>query len=651
MCKHLVGSLFGLNIFFLCSNSYAQSVLPEVAVEDSTAHRRTFLSAASPLQQFSSADMQALGIKSVAEALRLANGVTVKDYGGLGGMKTVSVRNLGAEHTGVLYDGVPVSNCQAGQIDISRFSTDNIDAIRMGIGAPTEMLTPASAEPFSGNLYLSTPNDVKTSDLKLSYGNWNTINTSARFSRGIINSFINYSHTDGDYPFTLTNGTLKTRERRNNGRTDAVNGEVNVRHTFASESNHPSHLSAKVYYYYSDRQLPGGIVYYNNEAHERLWDENCFAQAKYDAELGSQWNVQVLAKYNHSWNKYFDGNQIDDSGITMHTYRYRQDETFLSMGVNYRAARTNDRLQMAVVVDELWNTLRNNIPEVGHKYRTTTYSTFRIRYHEHWITANASLSYTFLNESRNQKRFTPSVSMSVKPWGEQQLYFRASWRQAFRLPSFNDLYYYRLGNRDLRPERTNETNIGVTYSGKWLGGQISVTADAYHNRVKDLIVAFPTTFAWKMYNYGKVDIRGLNVMAEYSQKSVMVNVGYNLNDARNITTSSNSRYSRQVPYTARHSGNASVIWQNRIVNVGYALQWMGKRYSSLMHEKQYRLPSFDDHNLTLTKILMVGKRQYEVSLMCKNLLDRQYEIIQFYPMPGRSFFVSVKMIQFGEKKK
>ena len=118
MCKHLVGSLFGLNIFFLCSNSYAQSVLPEVAVEDSTAHRRTFLSAASPLQQFSSGDMQALGIKSVAEALRLANGVTVKDYGGLGGMKTVSVRNLGAEHTGVLYDGVPVTGiCVDGRND------------------------------------------------------------------------------------------------------------------------------------------------------------------------------------------------------------------------------------------------------------------------------------------------------------------------------------------------------------------------------------------------------------------------------------------------------------------------------------------------------------------------------------------------------
>ena len=643
MCKHLVGSLFGLYSIFLCSNSYAQSVLPEVAVEDSAAFRRALISSASPLLHFSSANIRDLGLKSGAEALRLANGVTVKDYGGLGGMKTVSVRNLGAEHTGVLYDGVPVSNCQAGQIDISRFSTDNINAIRMGIGAPTEMLTPASAEPFSGNLYLTTPNDDKASELELSYGNWNTINTSARFSKRIINSFVNYSHTDGDYPFTLTNGTLKTHERRNNGRTDAVNGEINASRDFATESNHRSHLSAKLYYYYSDRQLPGGVIYYNNEAHERLWDENCFVQAKYELQLGRQWEMQFIGKYNHSWNKYFDGNQIDDGEITMHTYRYRQDETFLSVGVNYRAARTNDRLQMAVVVDETWNTLRNNIPEVGRKYRTTTYSTLRIRYHEHWFTANASLSYTFLNETRNQKRFTPSVSMSVKPWNERQIFVRASWRQAFRLPSFNDLYYYRLGNRDLRPERTNETNIGLTYSGHLPAGQLSLTADAYLNRVHDLIVAFPTTFAWKMYNYGKVDIKGLNVMAEYRQKSVMVNVGYNLNDARNITASSTSRYSRQVPYTARHSGNASVIWQNRLVNVGYALQWMGKRYSSLMHERQYRLPSFDDHSLTLTKIFMVSKRHCEVSLMCKNILDRQYEIIQFYPMPGRSFFLSVKM--------
>ena len=56
-------------------------------------------------------------------------GANVKDYGGIGGLKTVSVRNIGAAHTAVSYDGVVVSNSQAGQIDIGRFSLDNVSTL------------------------------------------------------------------------------------------------------------------------------------------------------------------------------------------------------------------------------------------------------------------------------------------------------------------------------------------------------------------------------------------------------------------------------------------------------------------------------------------------------------------------------------------
>lgn len=36
---------------------------------------------------------------------------------------------------------------------------------------------------------------------------------------------------------------------------------------------------------------------------------------------------------------------------------------------------------------------------------------------------------------------------------------------------------------------------------------LSVTVDGYYNDVTDKIVAFPTTYAWKMANYGKFMLR------------------------------------------------------------------------------------------------------------------------------------------------
>lgn len=621
MRASFVGSFFGLYIL-LSSNSYAQTVLPEVSVKDSAAYRRNSLTTTTPLFEIGNAELQNYGITGVAEALRLANGINVKDYGGLGGMKTVSIRNLGAEHTGVMYDGVPVSNCQAGQIDISRFSTDNLSSIRIGIGAPTEMLMPASMEPYSGTLVLNTNNG--DSWAKVSYGSWNTLSTSSNMNYKAFNSFIAYNHTDGGYPFILTNGQEKTKEHRNNGRVDAINGEINYGWSSSNQD-----LDIKTYYYYSDRQLPGGVIYYNNEAHERLWDENSFTQIRYKVNIGNQWDFQTIAKYNHSWNKYFDGSQIDDGGITMHTYKYRQDESFASLGVTYRVAQTNDNLQFSAVVDELWNTLRTNIPEFTHKYRTTTYGTIRARYHNSWITANASLLYTYLNEKVNRKKLTPNLSANVKPLANEDLYIRLSWRKAFRLPTFNDMYYYRLGNHNLKPERTDEWNVGLTYSHNLFGGNLSLTTDAFYNNVYDLIIAVPTTFAWKMYNYGNAKIKGVSISADYRWGNILLNAGYNYTDSKII-------------YTAKHSGNASLIYKNNWANIGYSMQWMGERYSSSMREKRYRLKNFNDQNITLSHSFNIGNNSLDVSLLCKNLFNSQYDIIQFYPMPGRQFSITIK---------
>ena len=39
---------------------------------------------------------------------------------------------------------------------------------------------------------------------------------------------------------------------------------------------------------------------------------------------------------------------------------------------------------------------------------------------------------------------------------------------------------------------------------------ISVTLDGYYNDVTDKIVAFPTTYVWKMVNFGRVEIKGVD---------------------------------------------------------------------------------------------------------------------------------------------
>ena len=105
--------------------------------------RRHTLTAPAPYHTMDRRDMQVMGVTDMADALHRLPGITLRDYGGAGGMKTVSVRGFGAKHTGVSYDGVMLSDCQSGEIDLSRYSLDNVSHLSLTVGDNDDIFIPA----------------------------------------------------------------------------------------------------------------------------------------------------------------------------------------------------------------------------------------------------------------------------------------------------------------------------------------------------------------------------------------------------------------------------------------------------------------------------------------------------------------------------
>ena len=89
---------------------------------------------------------------------------------------------------------------------------------------------------------------------------------------------------------------------------------------------------------------------------------------------------------------------------------------------------------------------------------------------------------------------------------------RASYKDIFRVPTFNDLYYLLIGTA-VRPEKTRQWNVGTTWAGRMgrVADYVSLSVDGYYNEVDDKIVAVPTMFVWKMSNVGKVETYGVDV--------------------------------------------------------------------------------------------------------------------------------------------
>lgn len=84
-----------------------------------------------PVQVLSGETLKKLSVHSVADAVRYFSGVQVKDYGGIGGLKTVNIRSMGSHHVGVFYDGIELGNAQNGVVDLGRFLLDNMEAVTL----------------------------------------------------------------------------------------------------------------------------------------------------------------------------------------------------------------------------------------------------------------------------------------------------------------------------------------------------------------------------------------------------------------------------------------------------------------------------------------------------------------------------------------
>lgn len=71
-----------------------------------SAYTQVEAAASSPVQRLTNEELRRSGSVYLSEVVRTLSGVSIKDYGGIGGLKTVSIRNFGSAHTMITYDGV-----------------------------------------------------------------------------------------------------------------------------------------------------------------------------------------------------------------------------------------------------------------------------------------------------------------------------------------------------------------------------------------------------------------------------------------------------------------------------------------------------------------------------------------------------------------
>ena len=620
-----------------------------------------------PLQILNSKSIEGLNVLQVSDAVKYFSGVTVKDYGGIGGLKTISVRSLGANHTGVSYDGITLTDCQTGQIDLGRFSLDNVDMISLNSGQSDNIFQPARlfASASVLNIRTLTPeftnNKYINGKISMKAGSFGLLNPSM-WLEGKISSKIAASlsgewlSANGKYPYVLNYGQSAkdstSKETRQN--TDVHNFRLEGA-LYATFSDKESGY-IKSYFYQSERGLPGSTILYNNESSskQRIWDHTFFTQAHYEKEFSRYWVFQANAKYNSGYTHYLDPTYLNTEGKLESIYR--QTEYYGSASALYRVL---DNLSFSASTDGAITTLTSDTSSFATPVRYSWLTAVAGKYVTNRVLATASVLSTIVHETvkngnpaADHQQLSPTFSLSVKPFTNQDFRVRLFYKNIFRLPSFNDLYYSEVGNRDLKPERTNQYNLGVTYNlsiSTWMP-LLKITIDGYHNNVKDKIVAYPNkdTFSWTILNYGKVVIDGLDLTAEttlqpYKEIGILLGSNYTYQRAINVTDPTDGVYNNQLPYTPRISGSGKAGVITPWINISYSLLWSGHRYAVNQNYIENRLPAYYDHSISISRDVQLKNRLIHLNLEVLNLMDTNYAIVKWFPMPGRSYRATISL--------
>ena len=655
------------NVFILNAQTPSDStVLHRLDEVEIKASRPSSFLSTSPVQTLQANDWIKMNALQVSDAAKYFSGIQIKDYGGMGGLKTISIRSLGANYSGISYDGIIVYDYQTGQSDLSRFSLGNVQNLTLSIGEDDRIFETARHRASAGTLSIVTSafspeNKKKEIKAALNSGSFGLFSPSVSVTTPlnktlILNVFGEYMHSLGNYPYkqpSNTNPDSISTKRRINSDVTYYTLETNLSGKF----NNGGKLGFKTNYYRSNRGYPGSAIYYNPYSGERSKDQTIFSQMNYTQKINRLFDYQVNAKFNYSYIDYTNKNNNYADGF-LETFYYQR-EYYLNTTWLYTLS---DKLSFSWANDGSYGNFSSSASNCPFPARITWLSALSGKYELPRFTLTGSLLNNFTEDrkeiddsKKSSVHLSPYLGFSAKPWKTLPVRFRGYYKNTYRFPTFGDMYLSpapAAQNINLKPESANQYNLGATFATSFSNRIpfLSFSADAYHNLIKNKIIALPRSsmFIWSVQNYGEVDIKGVDVnlktQFQWNDKlTCSLSGAYTYQQVLDKTDKTTQMYNQQLPYTPHHTTSGTIQIETPYVDLNYTLLYCGKRYYERINRPEYQMNSYADQSISLQKNIRWKDYQFLLSAECLNFLDESYEVVRSYPMPGRSFRIKLIM--------
>ena len=605
------------------------------------------------------------GVVSVADVLEEGAGVDVKRYGGLGAYSTASIRASSPAQVEICMDGVPLRSPQWGVVNLSDLPLSSVERVEVyrsgapiglgvaGIGGVINLVTRPAGEDLLGCSVSTGSHGTLGADI-LKAGRLRSV--------GYLASF-HHLRSEGDFTYVDHHGTPETTDddafvtRENN---QFQQSGLFLRIAPPSFRGWRFDLSDDLFV--KESGIPGIENVHIKSAHFDVLRNMLRGSLDSPLLVGSALELRAMGFHQHQRDRFY--NPDDEVGLS----RSDTDNRSTAAGVNLLGTLHWYRGRQVV---RLFSELRHEryIPEdmnpnigVGftRKRRVTTLNAedrvllwgeslaLVVGYHYQEAVDNYAGPVPFgappapLDEPHWSVAHGPSFGLRWSP--EPALVVKANRARYGRFPTMLELFGangYVVGNAELRPEEGTTTDVGVVLRAERPGVVSYVLEAAVFLSERDDLITFlqNSQKSVKAFNLESARVAGLELSARCAwERGLELSVSYTREDARN-TGPSPIYHGKRIPYVPQ---------DKLFVRTALATGRITFRYDYHFESDTYRDRANLSENMSPARHLHgVGARvelteSLALDAHVQNVFDAAVADVDGYPLPGRTFYVTLK---------
>jgi iron complex outermembrane receptor protein len=611
-------------------------------------------------------------IEDIASILSRTIGVRVKQYGGLGGYATMSIRGSSSSQVQFYLDGVPISDAYTGTTDLSNLALGDIKRIEVFRGSSPVGFGSSS---IGGTVNL-VPRDfgdrddlgaIPSVETRASAGSFGTENyhltLDSQIGRLMLRCHGGYLGSGGDFRFLDDNATPEnllddTEVARSNndfGRWN-VSGRVGL--------DLPGFQAVSLNYDAIDREsgVPG--LGSNQSTTARCERKRRIGYLKLEPGtlLSHRLHARAAAYYSWTAERFSDpmgeispsrqetDNRIKAYGMNVRTKLYApvlplaieafvegRKDRFHPVSLVPRYSAGPDRLRTSRILS-----VAGDLSLLSDRVILTAGT--RHEWHENEFYDEPFMPWlppTPQGRAKKTER-TPSFGFRLHP--AACVVLKGNWGRHYRVPTFFELFGNRgsvTGDSGLENENGENFDVGIVFSAErfWRFDNPFLEVVYLNNDVENLILFFPNSqHTVKPRNIGSASIEGCELSASLGMPGSIV-LSANYSYLRGKDTSPIPYYTgNDLPGRPAHEAFASLTLLKRRWDASYELHFIGSNYLDRANMEEVSARTL--HNLIIG--LKLPRHGMSLSLEGCNLGDDRTQDVSGFPLPGRSFYITAR---------